>query len=619
LEKPRHLWIDAICINQNDVAERNAQVALMDRIYSEAKNVCVWLGEKTEDSGSALHFINQVVMVADFDSLVKNPKNSNNWMALSSLMKREWFSRRWVVQEITLARTATIYCGDASVDWADFAVAVSLFESVETEARSISRTIQQSGPSGMPDLLGEIRSLGATRLVEATSNLFRKSQDGQVLQKFFTLEALVSSLASFAAQKPHDTIYAVLALAKGVRSQAKPIALSEDQHRSVVTSPADKGKETAAHASADKARVSTTLDLASRPNSHPKGGLDPARTLSGKTTNASVPGQPKREKDATVRLAVKKFKKPVEDYKFIIDYDKPFFNVCKDFLNFTITTEGSLDIICRPWVPENATEAGETLPSWLLTADKSAFGIRLDRSHSRKNADTLVGAPGLGKRNYNASRSTRVTPGPKNWRFGTGEKARSMYVEGFAIDHVRENKTYAPDGIILHEWLLAGGWHDHTALPPDQFWRTLVADRGPNGLNPPKYYERACQAARNQSVKGSHISTNTLVHYGYETGSVVEKFARRVQEVIWMRRLIITERSLLGLAPELTERQDVICILYGCSVPVILRRCDDEETGDDYYKFIGECYVHGLMDGEAFEIQKAEKNLQTSKRIFELR
>lgn len=54
-----------------------------------------------------------------------------------------------------------------------------------------------------------------------------------------------------------------------------------------------------------------------------------------------------------------------------------------------------------------------------------------------------------------------------------------MYVEGFIIDVVQEKRPYAVDGIILNEWLSVGGWTDQAALPPDPFWRTLVADRGP--------------------------------------------------------------------------------------------------------------------------------------------
>ena len=629
-DRSRYLWIDAICINQDDNSERNVQVALMDGVYSGASEVCVWLGDADENSGLALSFISRVVILDDFDRLVADSRTPHEWAALSDLMKREWFSRRWVVQEIALAKAARLYCGDSSADWSDFAVAVSLFEAVEIDDRSISKTIQRSENfNRIPDFLGEIQFLGATRLVDATSNLFRKAKSGEVQEKLLTLEALVSNLSAFKASRPHDTIYAVIALAKGIRSMAKPYKGADGAETPVTptaTLAADDRGPTTSSAREDS---DTSLPVA---ESRPQDG-EPASFISRKATLPSVPeaqvqqsatpmlnGGPKarpmiihtdRQKDLAKRVS-KRLKSIVDDNTFLIDYDTPFFDVCKDFLTFTVKMDRSLDIICRPWVPVEGFPNDQTKPSWLLTTEKTAFGIRPDKNYSRANADTLVGAPGLGKRNYNASKSTKVIPGSGLfWHFGTGAEAYSMFVQGFIIDEVRKKGPYAPDGIILNEWLAAGGWDDHTAEPPDQFWRTLVADRGPNGLNPPTFYPRACKAARNQSVKGSHISTSSLVHYGKST--IVAKFARRVQEVIWMRRLITTERDLLGLAPAETKKRDLICILYGCSVPVVLRMHSDEKTGKEYFQFIGECYVHGLMDGEAFDIQKEEKDKREKK------
>ncbi|CAD6591406.1 MAG: hypothetical protein ASARMPRED_005377 [Alectoria sarmentosa] len=564
-DRPRRLWIDAICINQGDNDEKNAQVSLMSDIYTKATSVCVWLGEASLDSNLALNFISRIVNLDDFDRLVADRRTPQEWAALSSLMRRAWFSRRWVVQEIALAARATLYCGDAYVRWSDFADAVSLFEAVESESHIISKSIMRSDLfDHIPDFLGEIKFLGATRLVDATSNLFRKSKNGQVLERLLSLEALISNLSAFQASRPHDIIYAVLNLAKGMR-----------------TSAATSNKESL---------VETQSRVATEPSD-----------------------QSLREQKLK-KLATRKFKQAVEDHRFTIDYKKPFFDVCKEFLRLTIKGDGFLDIICRPWVPEDGILETER-PSWLLNTSKTAWGMRRDGNYSRANADTLVGPPGLGKRNYNASGDFIVTD---KWKFGEGLKVRSMYVEGFVIDFIQRKKPYAADGIILNEWLSAGGWIDMSALPPDEFWRTLVADRGPNGVNPPTFYPRAFKAAWNQSVKGGHISTSTLVHNGKST--IVAKFLRRVQEVIWMRRLIITEHEFLGLAPEMSKKRDLICILYGCSVPVVLRRMVDPVTDEEYFTFIGECYVHGVMDGEAFNLARSRsENGQIIKKVFELR
>jgi hypothetical protein len=60
------------------------------------------------------------------------------------------------------------------------------------------------------------------------------------------------------------------------------------------------------------------------------------------------------------------------------------------------------------------------------------------------------------------------------------------------------------------------------------------------------------------------------------------------------RQLARTENLLIGAVPEQAQTDDLVCVLYGCSVPVVLRK-----SGEDSYGFIGDCYIHDFMDGEA--------------------
>jgi hypothetical protein len=66
------------------------------------------------------------------------------------------------------------------------------------------------------------------------------------------------------------------------------------------------------------------------------------------------------------------------------------------------------------------------------------------------------------------------------------------------------------------------------------------------------------------------------------------------------RRLIKTRRGYLGMTSMYTEPGDFVCILFGGTVPFVLR------GGPDSWEFIGDCYVHGFMDGEAFEDSDVE-------------
>ncbi|KAI1102044.1 heterokaryon incompatibility protein-domain-containing protein [Jackrogersella minutella] len=69
------------------------------------------------------------------------------------------------------------------------------------------------------------------------------------------------------------------------------------------------------------------------------------------------------------------------------------------------------------------------------------------------------------------------------------------------------------------------------------------------------------------------------------------------------RRFFITTGNLMGIGPETMEQNDIIVILFGGKVPYVVR-----ELGEAKYSFIGECYVPGLMAGEAVEQWKKSKH-----------
>lgn len=98
-DRSRTMWIDAVCIDQNNPSERNHQVQMMSRIYTRSDEVCIWLGDSDDSSKLAIDFIRDEIMeLRNFDALSKGKQYTNKWKALMMLMQREWFSRRWVVQ-----------------------------------------------------------------------------------------------------------------------------------------------------------------------------------------------------------------------------------------------------------------------------------------------------------------------------------------------------------------------------------------------------------------------------------------------------------------------------------------------------------------------------------------
>ncbi|KAE8316889.1 heterokaryon incompatibility protein-domain-containing protein [Aspergillus transmontanensis] len=121
------MWIDSISINQTDIPERNSQVALMSRIYSEAMSVVVWLGVEDESIPVALEGLKEgFAPWADWTALRDHLDTDLNIteemedlshndiqlvLAIEKLMKRTWWSRTWVIQELALAKHALIVCG----------------------------------------------------------------------------------------------------------------------------------------------------------------------------------------------------------------------------------------------------------------------------------------------------------------------------------------------------------------------------------------------------------------------------------------------------------------------------------------------------------------------------
>jgi hypothetical protein len=179
IDTERVLWIDAICIDQGNPIEKGNQVQLMAAIYQRAQRTLVWLGEASHDSHVAMdtltklggknkefsvksapgmisagpHFSrfrynwpfedrsepsrdripdpiesgepewlqqmfdnNQVV--ADSLGLVgPDSLGDDEWTALEAFFTREWWERVWIIQEVAYAREVLLHCGDRSIYW----------------------------------------------------------------------------------------------------------------------------------------------------------------------------------------------------------------------------------------------------------------------------------------------------------------------------------------------------------------------------------------------------------------------------------------------------------------------------------------------------------------------
>lgn len=137
-EDIRVLWVDAICINQDDDHEKSAQVLRMSSIYRDCSRVVMWLGPKEKDTEEAFSSLARVgrsverttngCSMASPDSKSDKktwyhqefplPLSDDDWLAIATLSDRSWFHRVWTVQEAVLAnRFSIMQSSDLTISW----------------------------------------------------------------------------------------------------------------------------------------------------------------------------------------------------------------------------------------------------------------------------------------------------------------------------------------------------------------------------------------------------------------------------------------------------------------------------------------------------------------------
>ncbi|KAE8444971.1 hypothetical protein EG329_014099 [Mollisiaceae sp. DMI_Dod_QoI] len=130
------MWIDAICIDQSNELERNHQVSRMKEIYEKADEVLVWLGPSFGHSHRAFRLVRKLYECRDDDERIldrfSRPSTKPGLEALADLFDREYWKRIWIIQEITVARRITLFCGDDFVNAQHLLIAQQLLKSMET-------------------------------------------------------------------------------------------------------------------------------------------------------------------------------------------------------------------------------------------------------------------------------------------------------------------------------------------------------------------------------------------------------------------------------------------------------------------------------------------------------
>jgi hypothetical protein len=130
--RTRTLWLDAVCIDQDDDSEKCRQLPMMREIYRLASRVIVWLGQAKSSSDAILAVMNlfytaQEHKGPDLYAQYMDPRSRQNWRGLVELLNHQWFHRSWIIQEVTVPSEVHVVYGGHYISFDVLISVISLF------------------------------------------------------------------------------------------------------------------------------------------------------------------------------------------------------------------------------------------------------------------------------------------------------------------------------------------------------------------------------------------------------------------------------------------------------------------------------------------------------------
>ncbi|KAL8868332.1 MAG: hypothetical protein Q9174_005063 [Haloplaca sp. 1 TL-2023] len=478
-DQDRVIWVDSICIDQDNIPEKNHQVRLMGRIYRQAECVLIWLGEEEEDTASAFAFMRLLRdrikldqdetdwardkartqayrdAVADVHNRFNIPTvDSPEFAALQRLLGCTWFTRAWTFQEAYLARE-----------------------------KSFCRGSYYLSGDGMWDVVRKLHYL------------YRCTQ----------LNAYLRNIRTGVLQLLGANHY-------------------ERMNEEVV----------------GKLKISMLSLLTERRGSNCKDPRDLVFSLLGAASN---------------------------DLEIVPDYECPLETVFANSTADIIRTTGSLTIF-NQLTTEVLLRSGPTwVPDWR---------IPYDSSHARPITSPTV-------RHYRATGSSWAHP-------RLSPCAKELTLQGMDWDVILS--VHSGNVTELCEWFIqqyGGGWYQPTNEPLGFAVEEMVCVDKAREYGLPSAYlggenGEVSEATIEEMSKDFAVAAAGI--HIINGGSVDDSFLRTVAT---------TRDNHLMLVPEWTQPGDHVCFLMGGEVPLVLRH----DQIDGKWRMVGECKVHGFMDGEA--------------------
>ncbi len=602
------VWADALCINQKDAAERSRQVGIMSKIYRAATQVVVFLGEDTEDTALAFSVLDRV------SSLLKHEQDTHRrleafnrgyvrgentgipsaedpgWTALRNLYRRDYFSRIWVVQEVALsAREPLVICGSHQAPWSRV-MRVAAF-CVESTPVLNNGAVKTYAPTAT--YMGEVRSaLGAAK-------------DDRSLG---LLSLLIRTRRSRATD-PRDKLFALYGLANDISGSGGPL-LKADYAMSVhdvllhAMEFLVRTEQTwqallyaGLHAGRAENLLSWVPDWSS--GSHSLNPLQSWKWTEGYNASAGIPWQPTFPAN---KQTMQVFGRPIGKVQSVFALSKSYITIIPELRQPGRLRSLWTDIVA-PLGPRYRGGCAVVDAFWrTLIANKDPRSRPAPADFNRHflafwrlNRLADLAAEALG----------RTATSPVSLDIDYIAAAKRVRDALFSNSDQRAAYKRYQSRVLRRNGLPCIG---KSAGAHDALCNNCAS------VNDPELFERQGFGLLKEDDPSLAMMDDPFVAEWFsglrtdqeeEHPMIEADYDQYMKSFGWTvtgRSFIVTEDGLMGLAPETTRVGDVVAILAGAQTPFVLRSLTGDGEGRERFALAGEAYVHGIMGGEAVEL-----------------
>ncbi|KAF2636548.1 hypothetical protein P280DRAFT_409422 [Massarina eburnea CBS 473.64] len=564
-------WIDSLCINLADSREREQQVRIMANIYKKSRRAVVWLGEEKYEGDNctgAIEFmlhLSTLSLAFEHQNVRRNLRGPNftlEWASVGNMLARPWWSRVWTLQEFVLPKEAKLYCGSRGISRGKFKGAMyNIFLcSKETQNHDIDR-----------DLIPR-------PVFDAAFNRRRIHQwYSYPHSRGMSLVAILAYLGNQSASDSRDRIYSVLGLmterdrsvvgnpeyTTSVQQQfAKLVRSFWDEYHSLdiicfshlfsrYSGTVDLGPNAAVPSWTPDWRVHTEFAspvplMASQSASEHVGNFRSLHSAKW-TAMYDAPG-PELRQHADVRFDVNLTE-----------------IMCDGVIIDTIDTLGALEG-CHP-----------RCKSFVCANDKRVHGII-------HNAQYITDAYSLDSLELldAIARSLVLDRQDKYLRFEAPEKYVSEFLALCRACMEGDSSIHA----IFSTWFEQNRGLRFGDYTLETLITTITSDTTST------FVKSLPLPTRHLESPSAFPSPNAEYD---DTDAFLSRFLDTVKKK--SRRLMVTTDGYVGMAPCRARLSDVVVILFGCSIPLVLRRVG-RAGRREMWQVVGEAYIHGFMNGE---------------------